>query len=50
MGIAKKKPVPPVRIEIKKDDTVKVIPAATRARRAACCAWTSGPADCWWST
>jgi hypothetical protein len=49
MAVAKKK-VEPFRIDLKKEDTVRVIRGATRARAGACCGWTSRRARCWWST
>ena len=39
MALAKKKPAEPVRIELKKDDTVKVISGRDKGKTAACCAW-----------
>ena len=36
MAIAKRKPAEPVRIDIKKEDTVKVITGRDKGKRAAC--------------
>jgi len=50
MAIAKRKPAEPVRIDLRKEDTVKVISGRDKVRAAACCASTGPPGKFWWST